>query len=970
EHRILGYILIPYLLIKQKNQQFHSISEIITLSNIHKMDIAQHERAKKIAKIYNEITETAITSVFSKKLKTKEFFLNIEEKLLNDHIRPYIEYRLVKIIQELFESNIPLYFKNKRYSSVHEEDRIHLVRTPTEPVFNFTKNNELTYFLSLYNNGEELKIYNKAIYILSKKPCFLVMEHNLFRIQQIDAKKLIPFITKKYIMIPKSSEKKYFETFILNSIKKYRVNARGFKINKISPVLTCQLQLVRNLNDQPVFSLIFIYGDKTFDYFDQHSEFVYLEKQYDEYAYTVISRNKNLEDAKYNVLKSLGLEKSNQFIQIPSSQENVKTITYDYVNWINTHHSKLLKNGIVPVLKNNDAVYFKENIKLMLDIEKKSDWFDIYAEIYFGEYKIPFIKIKRNILTGNREFKLPNGEIAILPVEWFEKYKELYEFGKVEGNHLKLNKFHYRLIENKQIGNKTIPFNHLEKLINFENLKHEKLPENINAELRNYQKIGFSWLTFLKKQGFGGCLADDMGLGKTIQTLALLMDSKEKVSKKIHIKKHKDIGIHLKLFTDDEMMEENKREYPTSLIIVPTSLVHNWYNEIEKFTPDLKTYLYTGAKRTKQQSDFSYFDVIITTYGLVRNDLQVLQNFNFHYIILDEGQVIKNPSSKIYRCILKLKSEFKLVLTGTPIENSLIDLWAQLNFINRGILGSLSYFKNEFLNPIEKSRDEEKEKLLKYIIQPFILRRTKSQVAKDLPPVNEQIVYCNMTSEQNEFYEKEKSKIRNFIFENIEKTGLNKSAIAVLQGLSKLRQLANHPVLISKEYRHNSGKYIEITRRLKNVVAENHKVLVFSSFVKHLEIFIQYLKKEGIIYTELTGETINREKIVSEFQSDTTCRVFLISLKAGGVGLNLTAADYIFILEPWWNPAVENQAINRAHRIGQDKKVFVYRFITQNSIEEKIQKLKEKKSMLADEFINTNNPFKNIDENQVKELFE
>jgi SNF2 family DNA or RNA helicase len=322
----------------------------------------------------------------------------------------------------------------------------------------------------------------------------------------------------------------------------------------------------------------------------------------------------------------------------------------------------------------------------------------------------------------------------------------------------------------------------------------------------------------------------------------------------------------------------------------------------------------------------------------------------------------------LYRTVTRLKSDFKLVLTGTPVENSLTDLWTQLNFVNPGLLGDLSFFRREFAKPIEKMGDNEQEVKLRKIIQPFILRRTKEMVACDLPPVTEQTVLCDMTDEQFKLYDEEKSSVRNSILKNIASNGLKKSAIVVLQGLMKLRQISNHPVMAYDDYAYGSGKFETVLQDMESVISEGHKILVFSSFVKHLDLYAEDLRKKRTQFTMLTGASFNKGKIVNNFQNDPENKIFLISLKAGGVGLNLTAADYVFILDPWWNPASEMQAMNRAHRIGQNKSVFVYRYITSNSIEEKIVRLQEKKSRLADTFISSNNPLQNIDINQILEI--
>jgi SNF2 family DNA or RNA helicase len=348
-----------------------------------------------------------------------------------------------------------------------------------------------------------------------------------------------------------------------------------------------------------------------------------------------------------------------------------------------------------------------------------------------------------------------------------------------------------------------------------------------------------------------------------------------------------------------------------------------------------------------EAAGFENYDLILTTYGVVRNEYEQLKEYEFLYIILDESQTIKNPDSKIFQAVTELQSKHRLVLTGTPIENSLTDLWSQIEFINPGILGDLGFFKEYFAYPIEKEGDDKKREKLKHLIHPFILRRTKQEVAPDLPQLTEQIRFCSMSESQKSYYEEEKSKVRNEILNSIEEMGVEKSTMMVLNALIRLRQIANHPIMIDQNYEFDSGKFEEISDSLENMYFEGHKVLIFSSFVKHLELFRKWFEAKGWKYSMLTGETRNREEVVNNFQTKDDNKFFLISLKAGGVGLNLTAADYVFLLDPWWNPAAEMQAINRAHRIGQTNKVFVYRFISAETIEEKIIKLQERKAELA-----------------------
>jgi SNF2 family DNA or RNA helicase len=409
-------------------------------------------------------------------------------------------------------------------------------------------------------------------------------------------------------------------------------------------------------------------------------------------------------------------------------------------------------------------------------------------------------------------------------------------------------------------------------------------------------------------------------------------------------------------------------------VVMPTSLLHNWQNELKRFAPNLKVYLYSGSKRLKSidiHKVFKYFDVVITTYGTLRNDIHLLQTCSFHHLILDESQYVKNPDSLIYKAVKQIKAKHKLALTGTPIENSLTDLWAQLNIVNEGLLGSLPSFQRAYINPIVKQNKNKEEALLR-IIQPFLLRRTKNEVAPELPPLSQETVYCDMSETQQKRYDEEKNKLRNSILINDNDLDAHKLAFLTLQGLTRLRLLANHPRLWEEDYGGDSGKFEQVIMRLETLKSEHHKVLIFSSFVKHLRLLADHFDKEQWKYAWLSGSTAasSRESEIDQFSNNPEVSYFLISLKAGGVGLNLTAADYVFILDPWWNPASEMQALGRAHRIGQQKNVMVYRFISTGTIEEKIRNLQESKSKLADTFINSSNPLKGLNKSELVHLID
>jgi non-specific serine/threonine protein kinase len=382
--------------------------------------------------------------------------------------------------------------------------------------------------------------------------------------------------------------------------------------------------------------------------------------------------------------------------------------------------------------------------------------------------------------------------------------------------------------------------------------------------------------------------------------------------------------------------------------------MYNWENEIKKFTQSLTYYIHHGGTRDKKQVSEANVDIIITTYGTLRSDIKSFVEPEFDYIILDESQAIKNPSSKVTKAASLLKAKSKLCLSGTPLQNNTFDIFAQMNFLNPGMLGTMEFFKQEFAVPIDKFGEKEQKEHLRRLLYPFILRRTKEQVAKDLPDKTEMILFCEMGPEQRKIYDAYRNDFRDKILGVVESQGIGKSQLTILQGLMKLRQICDSPAIMKddEKFPNVSIKLDELVREITENISD-HKALIFSQFLGMLALIRERLDHMGVKYEYFDGSTtaIDREKAIQGFQNDDTCRVFLISLKAGGVGLNLTAADYVYIVDPWWNPAVEQQAIDRTHRIGQTKNIFAYRMICKDTVEDKILKLQEKKKALAADLI-------------------
>ncbi|SHM52029.1 DEAD/DEAH box helicase [Chitinophaga sp. CF418] len=585
-----------------------------------------------------------------------------------------------------------------------------------------------------------------------------------------------------------------------------------------------------------------------------------------------------------------------------------------------------------------------------LQISSGIDWFDAQIEVTYGDQKVSIRDIKQALAGKQNYVQLADGSLGLLPEEWLKKYSLLFKIGEEKDKGaLKLSKYNFSVIDElfEFIDDDAILLE-LEqkrrKLLQFDEIRNIALPHNLRATLRPYQESGFQWLNYLDEVKWGGILADDMGLGKTIQALTFIQHYKNKHDGKC-----------------------------LALVVCPTTLIYNWENEIKKFTPSMTYHIHHGPTRLKTVEELLKFDILITTYGTLRSDVQTLMKMDLDYVVLDESQAIKNPQSKVTKAAQLLNTKNKLALSGTPMQNNTFDIYAQMNFLNPGMLGSVDFFRNEFATPIDKFQDEERKDHLRKLIYPFILRRTKEQVAKELPEKIETVIFCEMDAEQRHIYDAYRNSYRSKILGVIEDQGMERSQLTILQGLMKLRQICDSPAILNEaeQYPNHSVKLHELTREMSENIS-NHKVLIFSQFLGMLGLIREKLQHMKIPFEYFDGSTsaTERERAIQNFQSNDDCRVFLISLKAGGVGLNLTAADYVYIVDPWWNPAVEQQAIDRTHRIGQTKNIFAYRMICKDTVEEKILQLQERKKSLVKEIIADDSGFvKKLTKEDVLYLF-
>jgi len=975
ENEHLGVIIKAFIVELTANEQFTYNFRPVNHNTINDYPISLSDAEFDSLKFIDEYSDDAIVKKFSKeKKKIADFYAQLSEDHFKRFVRPYVEKSISKCIALIIASSIPLFCKGKRTNPIPDQ-AVEIIKNPAEVVFNFTKQlNETHYYQTIKLNNAEISLTNKQALLLCALPCWLLLENKLICFHDnVDGMKLLPFFNKSHIVIPQNTENKYYQTFVFNTIRHFNVNANGFSIVEEQPKIKTILNIETNLRHEPVLVLSFTYGSQKVLFHNTESILLRLQTDNNHYKFIKIRRNDVYETKQRDILIENNLVYQEGSVFVLSEQLNLnKKSIINYINWISSNIG-LLKTNEIEVSQNNIVEKYHIGIpEKQINISKNQDWFDIEVIIKFGDLHFPFSKLKYYILNDIPEFVLPNGEIAIISEEWFSKIKKIAKFAIETTNGMKLKNHHFSLLFQLTDYDLLEKLPELKTFFKTDKFQIPTIDEKLLSVMRNYQKKGVAWLHFLQKHNWGGILADDMGLGKTIQAIALLQSSKiANLKSKEEIKMNKN-PYQVGLFDKLEGVSINTKITLPSLIIMPLSLIHNWENEINKFSPDMKIYKHIGNNRIDNPAIFSRYDIILSTYGTIRNDIDFINDFNFHYLILDESQQIKNPFSKNYAAIKQINASHKLVLSGTPIENSLNDLWSQFSIINPGLLGSLSFFKNEFTIPIEKNNDEASREALKSIIKPFILRRTKDEVAKELPPLTEKYHFCEMTEEQRMIYEIKKSEIRNIIFDNIENTGIAKSKFIILSGLMKLRLLAIHPILVTKDYLFDSGKFQEVLRNLENLKAENHKVLIFSPFVKHLRLFSNYFDKVFYSYSFLSGDTDYNGRInaINNFQLNPHNQFFLISIKAGGVGLNLTAADYVFVLDPWWNPAVEMQAINRAHRIGQNKKVLAYKFITKDTIEEKIIALQQKKQKLAFDLLNNNNPFSSLSKQELEDLFQ
>jgi superfamily II DNA or RNA helicase len=578
-----------------------------------------------------------------------------------------------------------------------------------------------------------------------------------------------------------------------------------------------------------------------------------------------------------------------------------------------------------------EGTLYRRPGEFKLSLQSGIDWFDVQASVDFEGKPVALPTLLAALRRGENTVRLDDGTLGMLPDQWLKKYSFLAKMGTLEEDRLRFSRAQVGMLDLLLADQPGVLLDEVfvkvrDELRRFERIEPADPPAAFVGKLRKYQREGLGWLYFIERFGFGGCLADDMGLGKTVQVLALLAGRRN---------------------------GDTADQPPASLVVVPRSLIFNWKQEAARFAPTLKILDHTGIDRAKTAEGFAAYDLVLTTYGTLRRDVRLFKDAEFDFCILDESQSIKNASSQAAKAVRLLKGRHRLALSGTPVENHLGELWSLFEFLNPGMLGQASVFQ---FGAGQRNPDIESRALLARALRPFILRRTKQQVAPELPAKTEQTLYCDLEPGQRKLYDELRGHYREALLGRLDADDLKRSKIQVLEALLRLRQAACHPGLIDKARTGDASAKLEaLLPQVREVLGEGHKVLIFSQFTSLLAIVRSQLDAEDVKYEYLDGRTRDRAARVERFQTDPECMVFLVSLKAGGVGLNLTAAEYVYLLDPWWNPAVEAQAIDRTHRIGQERPVFAYRLIARDTVEEKVLELQKTKRELADAIIGADN---------------
>ena len=914
---------------------------------------------RQLATVCEQLQADSIYTRYANKKMFRhiEDFWSADDSTLQQHVKRKSDEWLLKAVRLAHELDIPILYAPTDSTALHIEDRLtFMADTMAMPVMCFRRHDEgisYTMNLRLADTTERARTgsaptvltgdaFAGHITVLGHQPGLFIIDQQLMMLADgFSGKLLLPFTKKAMVEIPRRIENDYMHHFILRNVTKAEIEAEGFDISDTGDEPRPRLHAETAFDGRPLLTLRFHYGDNEYAPDSKSNGRVTLSATDDGFRFTRQMRDR---------------EKERQYIQLLAEYTTTGTLmfdsTTDMVAWLREHAPMLREKGF-SVVQPSDTMYYIGPLSVEQRDTWQGDWLqtDVTIVLDNGRLRVPFLQLRDTILRGEQVYMLPSGELFLIPPEWLKRYSQLLLLGtKRHRSQLTASSDDEANENHKNYGKDEVQ------------LPHTPPPPTLRATLRPYQLTGFQWLWHNFEAQTGCCLSDEMGLGKTIQTIALLLKYKEKST--VIVEKPQP-GL---LFTEEEMRGEacpftshtarGDLQFPlphrTSLVIAPASVVHNWRKELQRFAPSLTVCTYTGsiANRRDMRRSLMRSDVVITAYRTMVNDIDYLADQQFGIVVFDESQAFKTATSQVHRAVTRLQAIHRLALSGTPVENNLMELWSLMNVLNPPLLGSQANFQKSFVLPISRQIEEERTSLLRLLIAPYFLKRTKQEVLTDLPERQDEVVVCPMSDEQESLYAEELSRARNELLSDVRTDHMSVShpvpehnprqlteqqRFHVLAAIQRLRHIAN-----------GEGKLNAIFDHLESLRGTSHKVLLFSEYVSMLDRLATEMRRRDWSYDMLTGQTREREQVIDHFQKSDDCQFFLISLKAGGVGLNLTAADYVMLIDPWWNQAAEEQAIARAHRIGQQQPVFVYRFVSENTLEQQILDLQERKQTLID----------------------
>ena len=946
---------------------------------------------KEIRQLVELCLWTQSDNLFSKagrNFNTKKAFFEKADKTTQRYVISQVDLHITEAVATASRLGVHIFFAPKPGEWLRQQDELHLNAEPLKLHAAFTKTDDgIDYRLTL---GDDIIPSAHHTQILCNNPSLFVIDHSLRQLGEgLGGKLLTPFLKKEIYHIPASIQAKYFRQFILKIVKKIDISSDGFDVDNLHPQGKAVLMLQATTNGLYTLDTQFVYDTATFSSGDRREKSVTLHDDGKSVTFVCIWRNREWESSVTELLDN-ELHRP----QTASLQEMTA--------WLTTHEAVLTQHGIETQQRTTHHYVIGEVERIHND-RWTGDWFQMHVTLVFPDgTQMALTDFRDAIINGDREVRLPSGNWFVIPDEWYAQYSAAMLFGLMKSRGtLTFHRSQQTVLPTEDL---LPPTQKAPAACD----KEEKTlpPQGLKATLRPYQLLGYRWMLSHQHGGTGCLLGDDMGLGKTVQTIAVILHyfessasaptddrsredttdnglikdagnsedqadysiirsdqviRSDRVIRSNHIIRSKPTSppVQTSLFSEEEMSGRAAKAMPSAsssqpdlrqqsghravLVAAPSSVVFNWHDEFRRFAPSLRVVEYTGnaRERAAKQSQLANADVVLTSYPMLRNDIGVLSRLSFAIAVYDEAHAFRNNTSLLYQAVLKIHADFPIALTGTPMVNALDELWTLMSVLNPALLGDYETFQNNFIHPINVNLQDEHTAILRKLVAPYFLRRLRGDVLDSLPERQDEQVWCDMTEAQAALYEEEQSKMRNLLMDAEQAN----NRIVVLAAITRLRRLACSPKLEHKEG--DSGKVLEVFDRLEELRGTDHKVLLFSEFTSFLDVIAEEMKQRGWSYDMLTGQSRDREAIVKHFQQTPSCQFFLVSLKAGGEGLNLTEADYVFLLDPWWNHAAEEQAIARAHRSGQRRSVMVYRFITRGSLEEQIQKVQDKKDDLV-----------------------